>query len=584
MSAFFSSVVGRGLLIPPSRLTSLPWRRGGRRSVAAGNVRGADRAAPFPRRVWTGLSLLLAALGILFLAGCATKPQPPAQPATPPVAEELAPPAPREFRGVWVATVANIDWPSKKGLTATQQRAEIKTILDRAQALNLNAVIFQVRPAADAFYKSDLEPWSEYLTGTQGKSPGYDPLEVWIEEAHKRGLELHAWFNPYRARHHEAKSPLAKSHIAHTHPPAVKKYGEYLWMDPGEPFAAERTLAVIRDVVRRYDLDGVHIDDYFYPYPITKPLPTNAPKDAKSEEIDFPDDPAWQAYRQAGGKLARVDWRRQNVDQLVEKIYAAVHTEKPWVQFGVSPFGLGRPDRRPAGIKGFSQYDKLYADVELWLERGWLDYFVPQLYWPLASKEQSFPVLLDYWIAQNRAGRAIYAGLFTSAIGDEKKWSPSDITQQIELTRARPGAAGHVHFSSIALTTDRKGIAQKLAPFYATPALVPAATWLGTKAPAAPTLTLTRERRVKVHAASDATLLAIWRRSGTHWRFAVQSARYATLEMAPNDEAVVVSAVNRLGNEGPRVSLPLPATPGRANRPDEPRSKDGSAGTPRVSK
>ncbi|MBI2512002.1 MAG: family 10 glycosylhydrolase [Opitutae bacterium] len=523
----------------------------------------------------------LAALAVLFLAGCVTKPKPPAKPE-PPVAAELPPPTPREFRGVWVATVNNIDWPSKRGLPVAQQRAEIVAILDRAKALNLNAVVFQVRPAADALYASSLEPWSEYLTGKQGQSPGYDPLAVWIAEAHRRGLELHAWFNPYRARHNEAKSPLAKSHIANTHPRAVKKYGELLWMDPGESFAAERTLAVIRDVVRRYDVDGVHIDDYFYPYPIAKPLPPKAPKDAKPDEIDFPDDPAWGRYRKAGGKLARADWRRQNVDQLVEKIHAAVHAEKPWVKFGISPFGLGRPDRRPAGIKGFSQYDKLYADVELWLAHGWLDYFVPQLYWPSTAKEQSFSALLDYWVAQNRAGRNLYAGLFTSAISDEKKWSPNDIAQQIALTRQRAnaGATGHVHFSSVALMENRKGIAQKLAPLYAAPALVPASPWLGTKAPAAPTLTLAGAREVKIAAASDAALFVVWRRSGPQWRLTVQPARDVTIELSPGDEAVAVSAVNRLGNESPRASLTLDSA-GRANRPDEPRSANGSAGTPR---
>lgn len=521
---------------------------------------------------------LFGALAVLFLAGCATKPTPPAK-SEPSVAAELAPPTPREFRGVWVATVNNIDWPSKRGLPVAQQRAEIVAILNRAKALNLNAIIFQVRPAADALYASPLEPWSEYLTGTQGKSPGYDPLAVWVDEAHKRGLELHAWFNPYRARHNEAKSPLAKTHLAKSNPEVVKKYGDLLWMDPGESIAAERTLAVIRDVVRRYDIDGVHIDDYFYPYPIAKPLPPKAPKDAKPDEIDFPDDRAWHHYRQGGGKLARADWRRQNVDELVERIYRTVHLEKPWVKFGISPFGLGRPDRRPNGIKGFSQFDKLYADVELWLARGWLDYFVPQLYWPLAQKEQSFPTLLDYWLIQNTAGRHIWPGLFTSAISDEKKWSPNDIVQQIALTRARPGASGHVHFSAIALMDDRKGIAQKLAPLYATPALAPASPWLGAKAPAAPALTLAGPRLVKISAAPDAALFAVWRRSGTQWRLAVQSARDVTIELAPADEAVVVSAVNRIGNEGPRASLALPIAP--VNPPAEPARSSSSKKAPR---
>lgn len=501
-------------------------------------------------RIATLLSAVLAA-AVLFLSGCVT-----------PRGAKLpeAPPAPREFRGVWVATVNNIDWPSQRGLTAAQQRAEILAILDRAQALKLNAVVFQVRPAADALYASPLEPWSEYLTGHQGQPPDYDPLAVWVEEAHRRGLELHAWFNPYRARHPEAKSPLSDTHIARTNPDVVKQYGDLLWMDPGEPVAAERTLAVIRDVVRRYDIDGIHIDDYFYPYPIAKPLPPTAPKGAPREDVEFPDDRAWQLYRKEGGKLGRADWRRENVDQLVERIHGVVHVEKPWVKFGVSPFGLGRPDRRPAGIKGFSQYDKLYADVELWLARGWLDYLVPQLYWPLAQKEQSFPVLLDSWIAQNTAGRHVYPGLFTSAISDEKKWSPDDITQQITLARARPGAAGHVHFSAIALLEDRRGIAQKLAPLYATPALVPAAPWLDATPPAAPKLRRQRDGKVRIIPApgEPAARFAIWRWQDAAWNFAVQTAG-ETLVEPRGAERLAVSAVDRLGNESPRVNLRLPA-------------------------
>ena len=491
---------------------------------------------------------LIATLAVLLLAGCATQPTPPPKP---PVVAENPPPAPREFRGVWVATVNNIDWPSKRGLSAAQQRAEIKVILDRAKAMRLNAVIFQVRPATDALYASQLEPWSEYLSGHQGQPPGYDPLAVWIEEAHARGLELHAWFNPYRARHHEAKSALAKNHIANTQPDVVKKYGAMLWLDPGEPLAAERTLAVIRDVVRRYDVDGVHIDDYFYPYPIESP----SSKADHKEFVDFPDEPSWKRYRKSGGTLNRADWRRQNVDQLVEKICATVHAEKPWVKFGISPFGLGRPDRRPPGITGFSQYDKIFADAELWLARGWLDYFVPQLYWRIEDKAQSFPVLLAGWAKENTAQRHLWPGLFTSKIDDTKNsWTPENITAQIAATRANPAASGHVHFSAVALTQDRKGIAQKLTALYATPALIPASPWLGAGAPAEPKLERARGR-VTAASSSDAVTLAVWRRVGTEWRFSTQPARYNIIPVAPEAEAIVVSAVNRTGVEGPRATL-----------------------------
>src|SRR5579871_770045 len=218
------------------------------------------------------------------------------------------PPLPnREFRAVWIATVANIDWPSRPGLPVEQQQEELLTILDMAAQLKLNAVILQVRPACDALYDSKLEPWSEYLTGTQGTppSPYYDPLEFAVTEAHKRGLELHAWFNPYRARHIIAKSPLASGHIGKTHPELVKSYGGYLWLDPGERAVQDYSLRVILDVVHRYDIDGVHIDDYFYPYRV---------KDSRKQEVPFPDDASWQRYVTRGGKQNRDEWRRQNVD------------------------------------------------------------------------------------------------------------------------------------------------------------------------------------------------------------------------------------------------------------------------------
>lgn len=489
---------------------------------------------------------LAAGLALLLLAGCMT---------TPKVAEN-PPPAPREFRGVWVATVANIDWPGQPGLPAEQQRAEAVIILDRARALHLNAVILQVRPAADALYASDLEPWSEYLGGQQGRDPGYDPLKFWIEEAHRRGLELHAWFNPYRARHHEAKSDFAPTHIARTHPAAVKKYGELWWMDPGDAFASRRTLEVVADVVRRYDVDGVHIDDYFYPYPIPQPGQT---KEAK-EMLDFPDEPSWQLYRVGGGRLVRTDWRRQNVNQLVEKLYHTVHQVKPWVKFGISPFGLGRPDRRPAGIEGFSQYDRLYADVELWLERGWLDYLAPQLYWPPGRKGQDFAVLLDYWAEQNTAQRHLWAGLFTSSINDTPKtWSVEDITREIDATRARRAVGGQIQFSMIALMQDRNGIAGRLlAGPYAQPALAPATPWLDAVPPSAPSLKRLRDGRVQIvpGPGEAAANYAVWRRFGTEWRFSVQPAREPMIDVAGVD-AVVVSTVDRLGNESGRAAVTL---------------------------
>jgi uncharacterized lipoprotein YddW (UPF0748 family) len=519
---------------------------------------------------FAGVAGALALSGLL--ASCTTAPKATVDATRPVAATELPPPAPREFRAAWVSTVANIDWPSKPNLGAQQQQAEAIAILDRAKALNLNAIVLQVRPAADAIYPSKIEPWSEYLTGAQGKAPQpwYDPLKFWVTEAHARGLELHAWFNPYRARHNGAKSPAAPNHISKTNPAAVKTYGKFLWMDPGEESASKQTLDVVLDVVRRYDVDGVHIDDYFYPYPIEAPTATGAEgaaldgKLAKAE-LDFPDQPSWQRYVAGGGKLDRASWRRENVNHLIEAMYKEVHQEKSWVRVGISPFGLGRPDRRPAGIAGFSQYDKLYADAETWLQNGWLDYLSPQLYWPVSQTPQAYDVLLDYWLAQNTKGRHVWPGLFTSRIGaPSKDYQPQEIVQQIKLARERSGAGGHVHFSMVTLMENRKGISEQLSTGqYAQPALVPSTPWLGNSAPAVPRVLATRSGhgiKLKLAPGKSDSLYAIWSRFGNEWRFAVAPAAASAYNVADDAKlgeptAVFVSAVDRLGNESERVQV-----------------------------
>jgi uncharacterized lipoprotein YddW (UPF0748 family) len=508
------------------------------------------------------------ALGGLF-SGCGTTV--PVAPGAVPAGDQ-PPAAPREFRAAWVSTVANIDWPSKPNLSADKQQAEAIAILDRAKALNLNAIVLQVRPSADAIYPSKIEPWSEYLTGLQGQAPQpwYDPLAFWVTQAHARGLELHAWFNPYRARNAGARSPFANNHIARTNPSVVKTYGKFLWMDPGEDAAVKQTLDVVLDVVRRYDIDGVHIDDYFYPYPIEAPGATGAEGAAlegraAKAELDFPDDPSWQRYLAGGGKLDRANWRRQNVNHLIEGLYEEIHREKSWVRFGISPFGLGRPDRRPPGINGFSQYDKLYADAETWLQNGWLDYFTPQLYWSIRTPGQAYEVLLDYWIGQNTRSRHIWPGLYTSRIGaapPTKEFPPQEIVDQIGVTRKRPGATGHVHFSMAALMQNRKGIADQLrAVSYTGPALIPASPWLGSTMPGTPGVAAARKGDgvyLKLAAGKANATYAIWSRYGNQWRFATVPASRVDWTV-PDDvklgkpDMVVVSAVDRLGNESARV-------------------------------
>jgi uncharacterized lipoprotein YddW (UPF0748 family) len=515
--------------------------------------------------------LLLQALAAGLLGGCETLPSqasPPA-PAPAPVAVpgDLPPPAPREFRAAWVVTVSNIDWPSKPGLGAEAQRAEATALLDRARALGLNALILQVRPAGDALYASALEPWSEALSGEQGRAPvpAWDPLAWWVQEAHARGLELHAWFNPYRARPSTARSPLAAPHLALRQPALARRYGDQLWFDPGEPAAAAQLLAVVSDVLRRYDVDGVQIDDYFYPYPVA----------ANGADLPFPDDESYARYRQGGGALAREDWRRANVDALVEALYRGVHAIKPWVRFGISPFGIGRPERRPAGINGFSQYDKLHADVEHWLESGWLDYLAPQLYWPIDRAGQAFPALLDYWIGQNPAGRHLWPGLYTSQIGRHdaspaaggRVWPASELRDQVLLLRSRAeaggaaaAASGHIHFSIAALMNNRDGIATLLQSGpYAEPALVPASPWLADPAPPRPPVLRRNGAWVAIEPGPGAAAArwAVWQRRGGTWRFSVLPAAERQID-AGGDDALALATVDRIGTLGELILLRWP--------------------------
>lgn len=478
----------------------------------------------------------------------------------------VTPPHPRrEFRAAWVATVGNVDWPSRPGLTSDAQQREILAILDRAKALNLNAVVVQVRTACDALYASQNEPWSAFLSGTQGKAPDpyYDPLAFWVREAHRRGIELHAWFNPFRAAVPSYNGPAAANHVSRIHPEWVKPFGEYQWLDPGEPGARDYSIRVILDVVRRYDIDGVHIDDYFYPYP--------------KKGIEFPDDPSFAQYTRSGGRLSRGDWRRANLNAFIERLYRGIKYTKPWVTFGISPFGIYRPGE-PAGVRGFDQYDGLFADVKLWFNRGWCDYLSPQLYWKIDSP-QPFATLLAWWASQNAQHRHLWPGLYTSRVvgraasnpattravaakRSSNAWPAREILDQIAIVRARSGSPGDVHFSMKAFLSDRGGINESLhdGP-YAEPAVVPASPWLGWSRPASPSL---RARW------SGSMVTVDWRPAwfaNRPWMW-VASARYhgvwrsqplpqsATTFTWPADphrgvpDAVAVSALDRVGNEG----------------------------------
>jgi uncharacterized lipoprotein YddW (UPF0748 family) len=472
---------------------------------------------------------------------------------------DAKPPAmPREFRAVWVATVQNIDWPSKKGLSTDKQKEELIAILDKCVELNLNTVIFQIRTQADALYESELEPWSEWLTGNMGEAPKpyYDPLAFVIEEAHKRGLQLHVWFNPYRVRVPGTKTPASPDHASVADKDIVRKYGDYLWFDPGAPKAENIFIDVLTDVVKRYDIDGVHIDDYFYPYQV---------KDKDGKIVPFPDDATYKKAMARGKKMERDDWRRQNVDHLIKRMYDEVKKAKPWVLVGISPFGIWRPGN-PPGVVGLDQYSTLYADARKWQREGWLDYMTPQLYWLVESKGQPYAKLLGWWAEQNVKQRHLWPGNFTSKIGrkDNKPesagaWSSDDIIRQIDATRATPGVTGNVHFSMKALLRNSDGIADKLKNGqYAEPALVPESEWLGQETPGKPEANarpadggLAVEMKMRRGKAPWQWLVRVLTHEG--WQSTVvPGGMNETFVKLPDGaaQAVWVSAISRLGREG----------------------------------
>ncbi|MBL0939568.1 MAG: family 10 glycosylhydrolase [Gemmatimonadaceae bacterium] len=480
--------------------------------------------------------------------------------------QAMEPPAiRREFRGVWVASVANIDWPSRPGLSSWAQQTELLAILDRVKLLKMNAVLLQVRPAGDAMYASTLEPWSAYLTGVEGRAPEpyYDPLAFAVKEAHARGLELHAWFNPYRARHPTTTGEHGRTHMSVTHPEWVHQYGTYTWMDPGEPGVLEHSLRVVLDVVRRYDVDGIHVDDYFYPYPING---------ADSLEVPFPDSGSYARYQQRGGTLGRSDWRRFNVDEYVRLLYQRTKAVKPWVKVGISPFGIWRPGY-PESIRGFDSYEKLAGDSRKWLNNGWVDYFTPQLYWPIAQTAQSYPVLLDWWLQENTKARHMWVGHSASREAGNT-FKPGEINAQLEITRstvardsARLRATGDVLFSMKALMpmpTDTSGRrpAERLQQLYADDALIPASPWLGRTKPGVPTARVLRDavsREWVLHVTPSARARWITVRTARDgvWTTQVHPSSNtqivigpATLESAPR---TYLTAVDRNGNESAAV-------------------------------
>lgn len=353
-----------------------------------------------------------------------------------------------EMRGAWIASVHNINWPSKRGLPAEAQRAELMRLLDAAQRARLNAVFLQVRPESDALYPSRLEPWSRFLTGTQGASPGYDPLAFAISEGRKRGIAVHAWLNPYRANANIA-NPLVAGHIARRLPQHARRVGTVLWMDPGSREVQDHIVAVVRDLLGRYDLAGIHFDDYFYPYP-----------DTRGRLPRFEDDGLYRVYRERGGRLEKAAWRRENVNTLLRRVSRAVRETRPGALFGVSPFGIYTKGEPPDVKAGVDQFHQLHSDPVRWMREGIVDYIAPQLYWREGGP-QSFSSLLRWWRSPraNPAGVPIYPGIAVDRMSSHG-WPASEIATQLSLERAigPRGSGGFILWNIGALAANTKGV------------------------------------------------------------------------------------------------------------------------------
>jgi uncharacterized lipoprotein YddW (UPF0748 family) len=483
----------------------------------------------------------------------------------------------RQLRAVWIASVVNIDWPSRPGLSVEQQQAEYLGWLDDAQRNKLNAVVMQVRPTADAFWPSTLEPWSHWLTGVQGQHPGYDPMEFLVRAAHERNLEFHAWFNPYRVAMHGDPSQLAPDHPARQHPEWIVTYGGRLYYNPGIPEVRAHVEDAIMDAVHRYDVDAVHFDDYFYPYPVAGQA--------------FDDEATYQQYG-AGQFPNKADWRRDNIDKLVQELSERITAAKPWVKFGISPFAVWRngatDPEGSATTAGVQTYDDLYADTRRWVRERWIDYIVPQVYWNIGFTPADYAVLIPWW-SQQVAGTGVhlYIGQATYKVGTSTQhpawFDPTEMTRHLTYNRDYPQVLGDIYFSANQIRANRlEHMDLLIAEHYQRPALVPLAEQLGGQAPHQPVIAALRRTStgvsmhwvdtsssqarstafavyrfdgdVQVRACdiADAShLLATVRRSGSG---VLQSFTDGTAE-AGREYTYVVTALDRLHNE----SAPSPA-------------------------
>jgi len=402
-----------------------------------------------------------------------------------------------EWRAVWIATVNNIDWPSKPGLSSDEQQRELTEYLDLFKSMNFNAVVLQIRPTADAFYESKYEPWSIYLTGDQkvAPSPKYDPLEFAVREAHKRGMELHAWLNPYRVSQDTANlKDMNPGHLYNKRPELFVRHGKKLYFDPAFPETREFLVKVIKDIVTRYDLDGIHFDDYFYP------------------NNDFEDSLSFSMHPRGYEAKDKMAWRRENVDIVIKMLRDTIKSVKPYVKFGISPYAVWRNKRDdPRGSDtrsyGYTNYDHLHADILLWMEKGWLDYILPQLYFNIGYEAADFKILAEWW-QQYSAGTPVYGGLGPYRLEKDAKiadWRSADqIRKQALMLRKMEAYQGVCYFNAKNFRENRLGINEVMKELYPNPALVPALRGFPVTPPQEP---------VKVYLRKDgATTTIVWNR------------------------------------------------------------------------
>ncbi|MEU4236998.1 family 10 glycosylhydrolase [Actinoplanes sp. NPDC026619] len=532
------------------------------------------RRRPPVRLIITLASLLfgLSVLGLGLLRAAVYQPDSLDVPAPAP---ELVPSSPagrcggvplqatRETRGFWLTTVANIDWPSRPGLPEAQVKAEYEKWLDVAVAQNHNAIFVHVRPSGDALWQSDYAPWTEFLTGRRdGKSPGWDPMAYMVERAHARNLEFHAWFNPYRGTQPVPDGPgadftkLAPNHplLAHRDWAIAYPKGKTgrLYFDPGIPAARKFVEDSMLEAVQKYDIDGVHFDDFFYPYP--------------QAGEDFPDGASYAKY---GAGKSRGDWRRANVDTLVREMGERIKQLKPWVKFGISPFGIWRnAETDPAGSAshGLEAYDAIYADTRKWVQEGWLDYIVPQLYWNIGFAKADYAKLLPWWVNLVKGTKVqLWIGQGDYRVGEKGAWSnPTEIDRHLDLDE-KAGVQGEVHFSAKSVRSNRLGSVKLYSSHhYATPALPAVMTQLPAAPPAAPALTRAQRAGPALQFAASApgaTSWALYRVSGNRAAL-VATGRSGIAVADPHPAAgpsvYCLTGVDRSGNEGP-ASTPLTA-------------------------